>query len=104
MAKGPSSKVAGRKAKAKASSTPSRRITVASRAVQKVREHCKHLPDHACFVSTHNGKTLLEQVEADIKAKDGGDQSIVFGKLYYEQLTQRYAATDSVLGHVATPC
>ena len=72
--------------------------TLKQRAGQKIRENMAGLSDSQIFVAVYppSGLTMEEQVMADLKAKEAGDATIAFGKWYYAELRNRYAAKDSV--------
>ena len=46
----------------------------------------------------HTGRSLYQQLQHDIAQKDGGDASIVFGGLYYEDMAHRYSDEGSLFG------
>ena len=93
--RGRGSKKASAKAKAGGSS---RSMSTAQQALQKIRENCKPLSDHARFVKVleSTGRTLKEQVEHDIVAKRHGDRMIAFGPNYYNARMKEYADDETV--------
>ena len=72
--------------------------TLKQRAGQKIRENMPGLADPQIFVAVYppSGLTMEEQVMAHLKAKDAGDVTVTFGKWYYAELRNRYAAKDYV--------
>ena len=74
--------------------------TVPQRAQQKLRENFKHLSEHGQFVRVHppSGRTLFQQLQVDIAAKDAGSVHVFFGLLYYETMTMTYSDSDSYFG------
>ena len=46
----------------------------------------------------HTGRSLYQQLQHDIAQREGGDASIVFGGLYYEDMGHRYSDEGSLFG------
>ena len=97
MAKKPAGKSKAR-GKAKSKAAPRGPQTLKQRAGQKIREHFSDLADSQAYVQLFGatGLTLEEQLMADLKMRDDGDSSITFGKLYYAEKKNHYAARDSI--------
>ena len=98
-------KAKGARAKAKAGAAGSSgsgraRLSLAQRAQQKLRENFKNLNEDAQYVKLYpqTCRTLYQQLMIDIERKDSGDNSVVFGHRYYEQMTNRYSEADSLFG------
>ena len=97
MAKKPAGKSKAR-GKAKSKAAPRGPQTLKQRAGQKIRENFSDLADSQAYVQLFGatGLTLEEQLMADLKMRDDGDSSITFGKLYYAEKKNHYAARDSI--------